>query len=75
MKKWAFHAQTKDGIDFVFARAVEVISDSIHKCSSFKQKNIIRDTILFQEQMKSDESSGAEDENSNINFSNRNQQN
>lgn len=27
---WDLHAQTKDGIDFVFSKAVEVLSDYIH---------------------------------------------
>lgn len=44
---WALHAQTKEGIEFFFARAVEGISDSIHKYTFYKAENNSHDPIVY----------------------------
>lgn len=43
---WVLHNQTKEGIEFVFARAVEGLSDSIHKYTAEKAKNKSHHPIL-----------------------------
>lgn len=43
------HAQTKNGIEFVFERTVEGISNAIHKYMIYKKKNRNEDPILFEE--------------------------
>lgn len=41
------HAQTKQGIECMFARAVEWIYDSINKYTAYKEKNNSQDPILY----------------------------
>lgn len=50
---WTLHAQRDDETEFIFARAKEGISDSIHKYTYYRNKTHNRDTILFQEKENS----------------------
>lgn len=45
----AFHAQTKYGIEFVFSKAVELLSYCVHKYNTYKETNKSGDPILYEE--------------------------